>query len=73
MGWEVQKIIRVHVRTQANNLSIASTEVSREQSANVIIWGGTVCGVTAAIASTRTDPKLKVLWLVSTARVRVVP
>ena len=37
-----------------------------EQSANVVIWGGTVCGVTAAIAAIRTDPKVKVLWLVST-------
>ena len=32
---------------------------------DVIIWGGTVCGVTAAIAAIRTDPDVKVLWLVS--------
>ena len=39
-----------------------------EQSASVVIWGGTVCGATAAVAATRSDHRTTVLWLVNGTR-----
>jgi len=39
-----------------------------DDSGDVVIFGGTVCGVTAATAVHRTDPSAKVLWLVNGSR-----
>ena len=36
--------------------------------ADVVIWGGTVCGVTAAVAAQRSDPSLTIVWLVNGTR-----
>jgi hypothetical protein len=40
-----------------------------EASADVVVWGGTVCGATAAVAAARTgSPSSSVLWLVNGTR-----
>ena len=36
--------------------------------ADVVIWGGTVCGATASVAAVRSDPAASVLWLVNGTR-----
>ena len=39
-----------------------------DASADVVVWGGTVCGVTASVAAVRSDPAARVLWLVNGTR-----
>jgi len=36
--------------------------------ADVVVWGGTVCGVTAAVAAHRSDPTLSIVWVVNGTR-----
>lgn len=52
----------------AGGAGAASVSVSCSESAGVVIVGGTVCGVTAAVAVARSDPAAKVLWLVNGTR-----
>ena len=35
---------------------------------DIVVYGGTVCGVTATVAAHRTDPALKIVWLVNGTR-----
>lgn len=41
---------------------------SSAEVADVVVWGGTVCGVTAAVAAHRSDPSLQIVWLVNGTR-----
>jgi hypothetical protein len=47
---------------------VASRGETCEKTADVVIWGGTVCGVTSAVAAVRSDPAVEVLWLVNGSR-----
>ncbi len=38
------------------------------ESADIVVWGGTVCGVTAAVTANNIDPRISVLWLVNGTR-----
>ena len=40
---------------------------------DVVVWGGTVCGVTAAVAAHRSDPSLSITWLVNGTRLGQCP
>eukprot|EP00755_Sulcionema_specki_P002581 Sspe_Gene.118848::Locus_113288_Transcript_1_1_Confidence_1.000_Length_2183::g.118848::m.118848 len=39
-----------------------------DYSADVVVWGGTVCGATAAVGSVRADPEATVVWVVNGTR-----
>jgi hypothetical protein len=52
----------------ATCIASAMSETACDASADVVIWGGTVCGATAAVAAVRSSPNVSVLWLVNGTR-----
>lgn len=47
---------------------VCGTTSQCTHSADIVIWGGTVCGLTASITANQVDPSLSVLWLVNGSR-----
>ncbi len=49
-------------------IASAISDTACDASADVVVWGGTVCGATASVAAVRSSRNASVLWLVNGTR-----